>query len=155
MTTLSSLMTDDHRECDQVFARVETLIDKGDWSAAAAAMSDFARALNTHFGAEEQLLFPRFEAATGMHGGPTAMMRAEHAEMREFLDNMSAAIAQQDADEFAGEAETLLIMIQQHNMKEENILYPMCENQLAGQITALTAELDARLHAQQTPGVAA
>lgn len=155
MITLSSLMTEDHRACDHDFARIETQVDRGDWSAAAAAMSDFARALETHFGTEEQLLFPRFEAATGMQGGPTAVMRAEHADMREFLERMSAAIQRQDADDFGGEAETLLIMIQQHNMKEENILYPMCETRLADQVVTLTAELDARLHPETTAGVAA
>ena len=155
MITLSSLMTDDHRACDHDFARIETQVDRGDWSAAAAAMTDFARALDTHFSVEERLLFPRFEAATGMQNGPTAVMRAEHADMREFLERMTGAIQQQDADEFGGEAETLLIMIQQHNMKEENILYPMCEARLADQIAALTAELDASLHPEKTAGVAA
>lgn len=155
MTTLSSLMTADHRACDHDFARVEALVDRADWSAAAAAMAGFAHALNTHFGAEEQLLFPRFEAATGMVGGPTAVMRAEHADMRAFLERMTTAIVQHDADEFAGEAETLLIMIQQHNMKEENILYPMCEARLAGQLETLAAELDASLHPERSTGVAA
>ena len=40
------------------------------------------------------------------------------------------ASARAAADEYAGNAETLLIMMQQHNMKEENILYPMCDQHL-------------------------
>lgn len=155
MNTLSTLMTDDHRACDHEFARVETLVHRSDWAAASAAMNDFARALDTHFNTEEQLLFPRFEAATGMRGGPTSVMRAEHADMREFLGRMTIAIEQHDADEFSGDAETLLIMIQQHNMKEENILYPMCEAHLAEQIVALAAELEASLHPKTNTGVAA
>lgn len=152
MTILSTLMTDDHRACDHDFAGVESLVNKGDWPGAAAQMAAFGHALNTHFRAEEELLFPRFEAVTGMRTGPTAVMRGEHVEMREFLERMSAAIAVRDADEFSGEAETLLIMIQQHNMKEENILYPMCDARLAAEATGLVAELDARLHAGAATG---
>lgn len=150
--SLSSLMTDDHRACDHVFARLETLVAKGDWPAAATAMSAFAAALNAHFLAEEEHLFPAFEAATGMRGGPTAVMRAEHAEMRTFLDSMQAAIDARDGDDFAGEAETLMIMIQQHNMKEENMLYPMCDARLADRSGELAGTLDTALHARTAPG---
>ena len=78
------------------------------------------------------MLFPAFEAATGMSGGPTQIMRMEHAQMRDLLAQMDAALQQKNRDAFAGIADTLLIMMQQHNMKEENILYPMCDNSLAG-----------------------
>ncbi|MCK9260146.1 MAG: hemerythrin domain-containing protein [Azoarcus sp.] len=153
--SLSSLMTDDHRACDHVFARVETLVAQADWPAAAAAMSTFAAALHAHFQAEEEHLFPAFEAATGMSGGPTAVMRAEHAEMRAFLDSMQAAIDARDGDDFAGEAETLMIMIQQHNMKEENMLYPMCDARLADRSADLAGVLDTALHARTAPGAVA
>ncbi|MBR0564831.1 hemerythrin domain-containing protein [Azoarcus sp. L1K30] len=155
MSTLSTLMTDDHRACDHLFARVETHVAAGDWSAARTAMRNFADALELHFRAEETQLFPRFEAVTGFSAGPTAVMRAEHAEMRTFLDAMSAAIDAGEADDFGGEAETLMIMIQQHNMKEENILYPMCDDRLALERDALAAALDTTLHARATHGVAA
>ena len=51
------------------------------------------------------------------------------------------------ADAFQSVAETLLIMMEQHNMKEENILYPMCDQHVGGD-----AELRARLvEMLQTP----
>ena len=95
--------------------------------------------------AEEQELFPRFEAATGMTQGPTQVMRDEHADMRATLAQLHAALDSRDLDEFAGEAETLLIMMQQHNMKEENILYPMCDLRLGGERDALVETLANRL----------
>jgi hypothetical protein len=52
--------------------------------------------------------------------------------MRELLAQMKAGLDDRDDDGFSGNAETLLIMMQQHNMKEENILYPMCDNALGG-----------------------
>ena len=101
MSTIAELMTHDHRACDHDFARAETLAAKADWSGAAEALDAFARALNAHFDAEEQHLFPAFEAATGMTHGPTHVMRGEHRDMREALDRLQEALRAQDADDFA------------------------------------------------------
>ena len=145
MTSIAELMTHDHRSCDHDFARAETLAHKKDWNAAALALEAFTTGLEAHFQAEEQELFPRFEAATGMTQGPTQVMRDEHADMRATLAQLHAALDSRDLDEFAGEAETLLIMMQQHNMKEENILYPMCALRLGGERDALVETLANRL----------
>jgi iron-sulfur cluster repair protein YtfE (RIC family) len=72
----------------------------------------------------------------------------EHAQMRSLLDQMGATVAARDAVGLSGTAATLLIMMQQHNLKEENILYPMCDRALAGD-----ADIEARL--RQALGVAA
>ncbi|MFU2489219.1 hemerythrin domain-containing protein [Thauera sp. WH-1] len=150
MTSIAELMTHDHRSCDHDFARAETLAAKGDWPAATEALNCFAASLESHFRAEEQELFPRFEAATGMTQGPTEVMRGEHVEMRATLDRMSSALERRDADEFAGEAETLLIMMQQHNMREENILYPMCDTRLGAQREEIVNTLALRLNRKLT-----
>lgn len=91
------------------------------------------------------MLFPAFENATGMRQGPTQVMRMEHGQMRALVGQMEAALAARDGEGYAGAAETLLILMQQHNMKEENILYPMCDQSLAGQVEAIAAELARRL----------
>ena len=145
MSTIAELMTHDHRACDHDFARAETLAAKGDWTGAAAALSAFADALTAHFDAEEQQLFPAFEAATGLTQGPTQVMRGEHIDMRAALDRLREALRVQDSEDYAGEAETLLIMMQQHNMKEENILYPMCDMRLSGERDTLVDTLANRL----------
>jgi hemerythrin-like domain-containing protein len=54
----------------------------------------------------------------------------EHEQMRSLFSQMTTAIEQKDLEGFSGSAETLLLLMQQHNMKEENILYPMCEQSL-------------------------
>jgi len=148
MSTIAELMTHDHRACDHDFARAETLAAKGDWLGAAEALNAFAHALNAHFDAEEQQLFPAFEAATGMTQGPTQVMRGEHADMREALERLHEALHARDGDDFAGEAETLLIMMQQHNMKEENILYPMCDARLGNVRDELCSHLSRTLAAE-------
>lgn len=120
-----------HKHCDEIFSRAENACAKGDWEAGEQSFALLANQLETHFTSEEELLFPSFEAATGMSSGPTEVMRGEHRQMRGLLAQMQAALASRNSDAFGGAADTLLILMQQHNMKEENILYPMCDNALA------------------------
>jgi len=147
MTSIRDFMTDDHRRCDDVFAEVEQAVASGDWAAAASGFAHFRESVEKHFGAEESLLFPAFEQKTGMSMGPTQVMRSEHVQMRELMAAAADALAGKDADGYSGNAETLLIMMQQHNMKEENVLYPMCDQHLAGESEALVPQLAAEIGA--------
>ena len=145
MTTIRTFMTDDHRHCDDLFAEAEQALGKKNLPAATAAFTHFRGALLAHFDCEEKTLFPTFEAKTGMHMGPTQVMRMEHSQMRSLLDEALAALERGDSDDYLGLADTLLIMMQQHNMKEENILYPMCDQHLAGETPELLARLETEL----------
>jgi hemerythrin-like domain-containing protein len=128
--SIITLMHEHHTHCDDLFVTAEDACRRQDWEAARVAVAAFAGDTETHFRAEEELLFPAFEQTTGMVLGPTQMMRMEHAQMRGLLAQMEEAINARDSESYAGAAETLLVLMQQHNMKEENILYPMCEQAL-------------------------
>jgi hemerythrin-like domain-containing protein len=128
--SITSPLFQHHKHCDEIFASAEDACANGDWEAGAKAFTLLVEQLETHFGTEEEVLFPAFETATGMTSGPTEVMRGEHRQMRDLLAQMKDALTSRDADAFSGAAETLLILMQQHNMKEENILYPMCDNTL-------------------------
>jgi len=132
-----------HKYCDEVFADAEDACANGDWAVGEKAFALLRNELETHFTGEEELLFPAFEAATGMSSGPTEVMRGEHRQMRDLLAQMQGALTARAGDDFGGAAETLLILMQQHNMKEENILYPMCDNALSA--SEVGASLAARL----------
>lgn len=121
-----------HRHCDDAFARAEESAQGGDWAKARADFDAFSKAMATHFASEEETLFPAFEDRTGMRQGPTQVMRLEHDQMRQLLAEMTGALDAQDAEGFGGAAETLLVLMQQHNMKEEHMLYPMCDRALGG-----------------------
>jgi hemerythrin-like domain-containing protein len=123
-------MTQDHRHCDDSYAATEERVAAGRWDEAAQSWRIFCSALETHLNREEGFLFPAFEAQTGNTRGPTAMMRMEHEQMRSIVSEMDEAFVTRDADSFLGLAETLMILTQQHNMKEEQILYPMCDQVL-------------------------
>lgn len=136
MSALSSLYADHHKRCDEVFADAEAAAAEGRWAEAATGTQRFDRMLTAHLASEEGTLFPAFEEATGMRGGPTFVMRAEHEQMRGLLAELAAAVQAKSKDGFAGAAETLLVLMQQHNLKEENILYPMCDRALGDALSA-------------------
>jgi DUF438 domain-containing protein len=137
MTTFTRYMSDDHHRCDELYAAAEAAVEGGDWALAQAAHRQFLSAMERHFSMEEGELFPAFEAASGSAMGPTTVMRHEHEQMRVLLEEMTQALAAQQVDDYLGVAETLLILMQQHNAKEEQILYPMSDNLLAAQQQAL------------------
>lgn len=134
--------TTDHRECDEVWATVEAAASDGDKAKATALFATFAQRLLHHLAMEEDVLFPAFEDATGMHGvGPTAVMRHEHVQMRGVLDEMNRRVATGDLDGLLDQGDTLLMLIQQHNAKEEGMLYPMAERALGAHWGELAARL--------------
>ncbi|EKE18361.1 MAG: hemerythrin HHE cation binding protein [uncultured bacterium] len=141
MRSINEFMEGDHRHCDDLFADVEQAVATQVWDLATAAFSRFQNAMQQHFSAEEEILFPAFEARSGMVGGPTQVMRDEHVQMNALMAQAMAAISAKDAEEYGGNAETLLIMMQQHNMKEEHVLYPMCDEHLRDQVDALLLSL--------------
>jgi len=144
MSQPSGYFTTDHRHCDTLWAAVEAVADRRDVAATQASFEVFAAAMERHFRMEEEVLFPAFEDLTGMHGGgPTQVMRYEHAQMRGLLTQMAAAAAGGETREVLDLGDTLLMLVQQHNAKEEGMLYPMSDRVL----TAAWAGLEARLAA--------
>jgi iron-sulfur cluster repair protein YtfE (RIC family) len=131
MALISEFLSDDHNACDNLFAAAENAVAANDWDQARGQFDGFNAGMRRHFAREESVLFPAFEARTGMSGGPTFVMRAEHQQMNGLLGEMNSALSQRDAKTYLGLSETLLMLMRQHNMKEENILYPMSDQALA------------------------
>ncbi len=145
MSFPTQVLPDHHRHCDDLFVAAEESAQRGDWAEAALAFERFQGQMKAHFAAEEDLLFTAFEAATGMSAGPTRMMRHEHEQMRSLLAQLALACEAHDGESYAGVAETLLMLMQQHNMKEENILYPMCDQALGAVAQTLGSKIGATL----------
>lgn len=143
VAAISEPLVKDHRHCDGLFASAEDAARRNDWAGCGTQFDAFNSAMLRHFEAEEDILFPAFEQATGMSGGPTAMMRSEHEAMRALLEGMQDAIAQSSGDDYLGLSETLLLYMQQHNLKEENVLYPMSERVLDASAIDFTGHLAA------------
>jgi uncharacterized protein (DUF2249 family)/hemerythrin superfamily protein len=115
----------DHDRLEDIERRAFEARQAGDYEAAREAFAEFDFGLRRHIRFEEEILFPTFEQWSGLppHGGPTGVMRAEHRGIEALLEALADAVglpgraAETLQDQLAG-------LLQGHNLKEENILYP-------------------------------
>ena len=127
--SLVEMMSLDHRRCDDLFAQAESAAQKGDLAEALELQRQFALGMEHHFMMEEEGFFSEFDQRMGSTGGgPVAVMREEHQQIRGMLARMSAALENADAEDYLGAADTMLYLMEQHNMKEEQMLYPMADD---------------------------
>lgn len=143
MQTILEFLGNDHRSCDDLFAAAENAVVKKDWGGAGGLFERFLAAMAHHLAMEETVLFPAFEARMGSGMGPTQVMRMEHEQMRALFQDMARALADANSDRFLGLSETFNVLMQQHNLKEENVLYPMADQMLAGERDGLIRSMQA------------
>jgi len=143
MPSIKEYLTHDHRRCDEAFAVMEGAVASG--KAAPEAFGAFREAAERHFQMEERVMFPEFERKTGMQAGPTQVMRMEHQQMRSLMLQMAAALENGDSKKFFGLSETLMILMQQHNMKEEQMLYNMAQQHLGAESERIVMMMDAMI----------
>ncbi|AZQ84131.1 hemerythrin domain-containing protein [Colwellia sp. Arc7-635] len=130
MTSIPEFMTHKHRECDECFIAAENAVTENNWPLAKQDFHRFSTELELHLQAEENIIFPEFEQATGITQGPTQVMRGEHQQMRALVTDLSKAIIDENKTVYFGLSETLMVLMQQHNMKEEMMLYPMTQQRV-------------------------
>jgi len=133
MTNVDSVMgylAADHDRLDELLIETCRLVDAGDLAAAGKTFATFAAGLTRHIGLEDELLFPRFERATGMTSGPTTVMRREHRVIEDLLAGMTGALGAGDAATFGTLHRELIDVLEPHNHKEEHVIYPMTDEAL-------------------------
>jgi len=141
MESIRSVLTREHHACDGLVDVFETSVSQNQWDKAAALFADFSASMERHLGKEEDVLFPAMEQKMGSGMGPVQVMRAEHENMRRLFGEIRADIAQQQSEHCLGLTDTLLMLIQQHNLKEENMLYAMADQILADEQGEIIAQL--------------
>ncbi len=135
---ISNYMKAEHRECDTLFASAEEAVVLGEWSVAEEKFLAFSNETLRHFKKEEEELFPAFEKQTGTKEGPTMVMRYEHEQVKGLIGKMAGALETEDKDAYLSLAESMMILLQQHNMKEEQMLYAMCDRSLPQELKEAT-----------------
>lgn len=143
MEKLSIYCAKDHARCDAMYQAVLARVTARDWQQAALCFAGFAQALMRHMAMEETVLFTAVEQVTGTRAGPIQVLRVEHQQLRGILQRLAGAIAQCRLTDFADHADTFRIMLQQHSLKEDGMLYPLADRvlqarhaELIGQMTA-------------------
>ncbi|MBF0212732.1 MAG: hemerythrin domain-containing protein [Magnetococcales bacterium] len=130
----------DHERCDTLFAALENAAQSGELETAQELFGVFETGMVHHFDMEEKRFFPAFEQATGMTQGPTMVMRMEHRQMLGVIGQMRQAIQQGDLSGITRGGSTLMVLMRQHNIKEEQMLYPMGDMHL-GEVQPLLREM--------------
>ena len=139
--TITQILSNEHLHCDTLFVQVEVEVTDEHWDKANTSLADFIKAMEQHFSAEEHVLFPAFEQHTGHPTGPTQVMRFEHQQMRQLFEQMQNSVTQQNQAEYLGLSETLLMLMRQHNAKEEQILYPMTDQVLSDKVPTILEQM--------------
>ena len=137
MKTLLEHMQAHHRSCDQLYADGEFFLLDEQIEEGLESIKSFLNEMERHFQMEETMLFYTFEEISGMRQGPTQVMRMEHQQMRNLLARMSEAVSNGDPEEILEVGETMMILMQQHNVKEEGIHYPMADQHLASYLSLI------------------
>ena len=143
MDTISSFLTTDHRACDEEFADLENAVASDNWDDSLEKLNKFVTDLLHHFNMEEGVMFPTFEEVTGMRQGPTMIMRMEHDQMRQLLTTLQEDMEKKDKKHFFGVSESLMMLMQQHNMKEEQMLYAMADMRLGSFVEKVIEDMKA------------
>lgn len=142
MESINDYMMKDHVACDAAFERAADAARRADWPVLQSQAGAFLTHIARHIELEEERLFPAFEESSGMStGGPTATMRAEHLQMQPLFAQMRSTAAAQDAAGYLEASQALHDILQQHNMKEEQMMYPMLDDAMAADAGALLSEV--------------
>jgi uncharacterized protein (DUF2249 family)/hemerythrin-like domain-containing protein len=128
--TVSEYLQGDHRRLDAIVADAERLLSAGDADTAARRFAEFRCGLDHHIDMEEFVLFPAFVRVTGMEGGPTLVMKDEHRQIRRHLEDATRALAEGSSGRFTAALRAMKAVLVEHNMKEEQILYPATDDGL-------------------------
>ena len=139
--TIKDFMTHKHRECDHFLAEAESAVERGDFDMALEKYIAFKNETLKHFDMEEEYLFPMFEEKTGMTQGPTQVMRMEHSQAKSLFEKMDEAYNAKDIDRIYGLGESMNILLQQHNAKEEQMLYTMIQQHFMGENDDIVSKL--------------
>lgn len=148
MQTICEYLAHDHKRCDELFLKVENSIAQHDWAQAEGDFEDFYQAWLGHIESEESIVFPALEKAINNAAVPIAMLRMEHERMRGLVARLDNALRRHDPADFLLHAETLTILVQQHGLKEDEMMFPLLDRILAGNgqhiVEALQEAIDAR-----------
>lgn len=129
MSDIKEFLTNDHKACDEAFAAMEDAVAAKS-SDAETLYENFSNDLVNHFSMEEIVLFPMLAQESSEASSATKAMEMEHEQMRSLLSKMRKAVESMDKESFFSLSETLMILMQQHNMKEEQLLYTLAQQHL-------------------------
>lgn len=131
--TLGAVLERDHQRIDEQFARFAASLDAGSLDIDALAAG--SAGLRHHIYVEEEHHFPPLQQAGLV--GPIMVMLREHGQLWDLLDALESRVDERaDPDAIAATWQDLAHRLEDHNRKEEQILYPAGDRVLDADLTA-------------------
>lgn len=135
MDTIVNILSRDHSHCDELLLQAELNMEKHRWELGLVMFRKFKQTLVRHLTVEETALFPALAEVMSASVPSINAMRVEHQKIMQVLRELDSAVGERDMDQFVGRAKALNLILQQHNCREEHMLYS-----ISGQIPAAKKE---------------
>ncbi len=139
IVSLSAALTREHREIDNGIEAFVAKLDR-DVLDPEPLLSAFA-ALRRHIYLEEAFLFPPIRQAGLVM--PVMVMLREHGELWRLMGSVTEMLDRSDpaeVDRLRSRCRELLAQLEQHNSKEEPIIYPRADSALTEEASVELAE---------------
>lgn len=132
--TIAAALEREHRHIDGC---IEAFLDDPD--GAVEGLRTGLTALRRHIYLEEEYLFPPLRAVGLLM--PVQVMLMEHGQLWRLTDTLLAAVETGDRQTATATARELLELLDRHNSKEEPVIYPHADVDLAPEAAAELDEL--------------
>jgi iron-sulfur cluster repair protein YtfE (RIC family) len=149
-TTVSGIIGVAHDQMDAAIAEVRRALVDGEVEQASAGFVEIESELHHHINIEEQILFPLFDARTGVVG-PSEVMLGEHRRIERWLARIRAALDGERVSEAEEALQQLVALLRLHHLKEEKILYPKTDAAMSAKERAELADWLGRELAPEAP----
>lgn len=130
--SITRLVAWEHDRLDGLLVEATRQVEAGQLQHAKSLFRPFDEGLRRHIRLEEEVLFPAFEARTGVGpGGSLLPMRTEHRSIEAQLTRMRTALEVGDAAEYGEGLNHLHSMLGPHHLREEHVLCPTMDDLLS------------------------
>jgi hemerythrin-like domain-containing protein len=138
MSSIKDFLSTDHRECDEMFSKFEEALERSSAQEIEALYEEMRDRFFNHFKMEEEVVFKEFLESAGSGCNPIPVMISEHENMRSLISRIGESIKSGNKDMIYSLLDTLMIVVQQHNMKEENVMYNLLDQSITDKDRAIS-----------------
>jgi hemerythrin-like domain-containing protein len=133
LRSVTDCFESDHQRLNGILRQVVNSLRAGAVPVARETCERFRCGIHKHIDAEETVLFPVIEQAYGLALGAKTVMGAEHNAIRELIDSLGSMLESASTEVCVSAALELSELLVRHDMKEEQILYPMVDQWIGDQ----------------------
>jgi len=120
---LDAFLSGEHSGLEEILSDVCCLAEQRSFVQAALRFGEFRLRLEKHLDAEERVLLPMFEDATGDPDDLLPRLHREHGQLRYLMDRLGTSISRWDMTAFCVRLEQITDTLEAHHRDEERALH--------------------------------